>query len=89
MGTSVLNYNHHLLPSKDLPQSSELNLKQKEQEFLRLLKKCKSLEEFKQVHVQILKFGLFLDSFKFEMEDIFGIHNLFNLYLHNVIRIIY
>ncbi|KAL0553082.1 hypothetical protein IC582_006968 [Cucumis melo] len=63
MGTSVLNYNHHLLPSKDLPQSSELNLKQKEQEFLRLLKKCKSLEEFKQVHVQILKFGLFLDSF--------------------------
>ncbi|XP_038887929.1 pentatricopeptide repeat-containing protein At1g31920 [Benincasa hispida] len=63
MGTSVLNYNHHLLPSKDLPQTSDLSLKQKEQEYLCLLKKCKSLEEFKQVHVQILKLGLFLDSF--------------------------
>lgn len=62
MGTSVLNYNHHLLPSKDLPQSSDLSLKQKEQEYLYLLKKCKSLEEFKQVHVQILKLGLFWDS---------------------------
>lgn len=62
MGTSVLNYNHHLLPSKDLPQSSDLSLTQKEQEYLYLLKKCKSLEEFKQVHVQILKLGLFWDS---------------------------
>ncbi|XP_022967214.1 pentatricopeptide repeat-containing protein At1g31920 [Cucurbita maxima] len=63
MGTSVLNHNHHLLPSKDLPQSLDSSLKQKEQECLCLLKKCKSLEEFKQVHVQILKLGLFWDSF--------------------------
>ncbi|XP_022157436.1 pentatricopeptide repeat-containing protein At1g31920 [Momordica charantia] len=63
MGTSVLNHNPHLLPSKDLPQSSECSLKQKEQEYLCLLKKCRSLEEFKQVHVQILKLSIFWDSF--------------------------
>ncbi|RZC27909.1 pentatricopeptide repeat-containing protein At1g31920-like [Glycine soja] len=62
-GTSVLCQSHLLsLPNSPL-QSSELNAKFNEQGWLSLLKRCKSMEEFKQVHAHILKLGLFYDSF--------------------------
>ena len=62
--TPVLNQTHILLSSKDSSKITEFNLRLKEQEcLLSLLKRCKSMEEFKQVHVQILKLGLFWDSF--------------------------
>nr|POF09077.1 pentatricopeptide repeat-containing protein [Quercus suber] len=60
--TPVLNKTHLLLSTKD-PKLTEFDLRLKEQECLSLLKRCKSMEELKQVHVQILKFGLFWDSF--------------------------
>lgn len=60
--TPVLNKTHLLLSTKD-PKLTEFDLRLKEQECLSLLKRSKSMEELKQVHVQILKFGLFWDSF--------------------------
>jgi len=62
-GTSVLCQSRLLLLPNNPPQNSELNAKFNEQGWLSLLKRCKSMEEFKQVHAQILKLGLFLDSF--------------------------
>jgi len=62
-GTSVLCQSHLLSLPNNPPQNSELNAKFNEQGWLSLLKRCKSMEEFKQVHAQILKLGLFLDSF--------------------------
>ncbi|XP_027360236.1 pentatricopeptide repeat-containing protein At1g31920 [Abrus precatorius] len=63
-GTSVLISQTHLLSLPHNPtQSSELNTRFNEQGWLPLLKRCKSMEEFKQVHAQILKLGLFWDSF--------------------------
>lgn len=62
-GTSVLNQTHLLLPAKESIQSPEFSLSLKEQECLSLLKRCKSLRELKQIHVQILKIGLLGDSF--------------------------
>ncbi|CAJ1967691.1 unnamed protein product [Sphenostylis stenocarpa] len=62
-GTSVLCKSHLLSLPYNPPQSSELNAKCNEQGWLSLLKRCKSMEEFKQVHAQILKLGLFWDSF--------------------------
>ncbi|KAJ4842571.1 hypothetical protein Tsubulata_038308, partial [Turnera subulata] len=44
-------------------QSPASSLKFKEQECLSLLKRCKSIAEFKKVHVQVLKWGLFLNPF--------------------------
>lgn len=61
--TSVLNQTLLLLPPKDSPKSTEFSLRLKEKECLSLLKRCMNMEEFKQVHVQILKLGLFWDSF--------------------------
>ncbi|XP_015868324.3 pentatricopeptide repeat-containing protein At1g31920 [Ziziphus jujuba] len=63
IGTTVLNQTHLLLPTKDPPQNPEFNLSLKEQECLSLLKRCKSIEEFKRVHVHFIKFGLFWGSF--------------------------
>lgn len=63
IGTTVLNQTHLLLPTKDPPQNPEFNLSLKEQGCLSLLKRCKSMEEFKRVHVHFIKFGLFWDSF--------------------------
>ncbi|KAJ0101071.1 hypothetical protein Patl1_05843 [Pistacia atlantica] len=65
-GTSVLH--HHCLlftPPEDQPKTKtpEVDLRLKEQECLSLLKRCKSLEDFKQVHVQVLKWGLFFNPF--------------------------
>lgn len=60
---SVLNHSHLLLPAKDPLQNPEFNLSLKEQQCLSLLKKCRSMEEFKRVHVHFIKFGLFWDSF--------------------------
>ncbi|XP_061343057.1 pentatricopeptide repeat-containing protein At1g31920 [Gastrolobium bilobum] len=62
-GTSVLSQNHLLSLPNIPPQSSELNTRFNEQGWLSLLKSCKSMEDFKQVHAQILKLGLFWDSF--------------------------
>lgn len=63
-GTSVLSQTHFLsLPYNPPSQSSELNIRFREQGWLSLLKRCKSIEELKQVHAQILKLGLFWDSF--------------------------
>ncbi|XP_004300183.1 PREDICTED: pentatricopeptide repeat-containing protein At1g31920 [Fragaria vesca subsp. vesca] len=63
-GTTVLNLQTHLLlPVKDPPGSQELSFRLKEQESLSLLKRCKNLEEFKQVHSHILKLGVSCDSF--------------------------
>lgn len=62
-GTSVLCQTHLLSHPNNPPQSSELNAKFNEQGWLSLLKRCKSMEEFKHVHAQILKLGLFWDSF--------------------------
>ncbi|KAL6985676.1 hypothetical protein U1Q18_052631 [Sarracenia purpurea var. burkii] len=53
----------HLVPQEDLPQSPDCNFRSREQECVSLIKKCKNLEEFKQVHAQILKLGMFWSSF--------------------------
>lgn len=62
-GTSVLTQTHLLSPPKNPPHNTEFNFRFNDQGFLPLLKKCKNMEEFKQVHAQILKLGLFWDSF--------------------------
>ncbi|XP_023006120.1 ycf20-like protein isoform X2 [Cucurbita maxima] len=56
---------------------------------LPLLNKIKGLITMFNYWKAGLSMGLFLDSFKYEMDDIFGLHNLFHLYLENVIHIIY
>ncbi|KAF5735017.1 pentatricopeptide repeat-containing protein [Tripterygium wilfordii] len=56
--TPVFHQTHLLNP----PQSLDFNMKLKEQESLSLLRRCKNMKEFNQVHVQILKLGLFWDS---------------------------
>ncbi|XP_050377443.1 pentatricopeptide repeat-containing protein At1g31920 [Argentina anserina] len=63
-GTAVLNHQTHLLlPPKDQPGSHELHFRLKEQESFSLLKRCKNMEELKQVHSHILKLGVICDSF--------------------------
>ncbi|KAK8983239.1 hypothetical protein V6N11_057988 [Hibiscus sabdariffa] len=62
-GTSVLQRTNFFSPPADPPQSSDLNLRLKEQHCLSLLKSCKNLEEFKQAHAQIVKWGFFWNSF--------------------------
>lgn len=62
-GTSVLTQIRLLSPPTNPPQNIEFNFRLNEQKCLSLLKKCNSTEEFRQVHAQILKLGLFWDSF--------------------------
>ncbi|XVE65357.1 hypothetical protein DITRI_Ditri07aG0174500 [Diplodiscus trichospermus] len=62
-GTSVLQQTKFFSPLADPPESPELSLRLKEQECLSLLKRCKNLEEFKQAHAQIIKWGFFWNSF--------------------------
>lgn len=52
-----------LIPPRNHQQIPEFNLQLKEQECLSSLKRCKNMEEFKQAHAQILKWGLFWNSF--------------------------
>lgn len=59
IGTSVLHQTHFLLPS----ESPQVNLRLKEQECLTLLRRCMNIEEFRQAHAQILRWGFFCSSF--------------------------
>lgn len=66
MGAYLLNHHpqeflipHHIYAK--LPETHDSN--QKEKECISLIKKCKNLEEFKQIHGQILKLGLLWSSF--------------------------
>lgn len=62
--TSVLHQTHLLVSNQeDFTETSECNLRLREQECLSTLKKCKNMEEFKQSHAQILKLGFFWNSF--------------------------
>ncbi|CAI9089966.1 OLC1v1024624C1 [Oldenlandia corymbosa var. corymbosa] len=63
VGTLVLYQNHFMLPQEDSPKSPEIDFRLKEQECISLMKGCNSLEEFKQVHAQIIKLGLIWSSF--------------------------
>ncbi|KAI6706743.1 hypothetical protein NL676_009705 [Syzygium grande] len=54
---------HVLIPPRNHQQIPEFNLQSKEQECLSLLKRCKNMEEFKQAHARVLKWGLFWESF--------------------------
>ncbi|GAB4857898.1 hypothetical protein Ancab_015803 [Ancistrocladus abbreviatus] len=64
MRTLVLNPPQLFFPQEDSSQQNpELNFKLKELECISLLKKCKSMEDLKQVHGHILKLGLFWNSF--------------------------
>nr|XP_043627841.1 pentatricopeptide repeat-containing protein At1g31920 [Erigeron canadensis] len=60
-GTSV----HHnlILPQEDHHQRKTLDFITKEQECISLLKQCKSMQDFKQSHSLILKYGLVWSSF--------------------------
>lgn len=51
-----------LLP-EDFQQIPDSSLRWREKECVFLLKKCKAMEELKQIHGQMLKLGLFCDSF--------------------------
>ncbi|KAJ9152340.1 hypothetical protein P3X46_025914 [Hevea brasiliensis] len=59
IGTTVLHQTHFLLPQ----ESPDVNLRLKEQECLTLLRRCMHMEEFRQAHAQILKWGFFSNSF--------------------------
>ncbi|XP_059641429.1 pentatricopeptide repeat-containing protein At1g31920 [Cornus florida] len=61
--TPVLHQTHLLVPQEDHPQTLKFDFRLKEQECVSLVKKCKTIEEFRQVHGQILKLGLFGNSF--------------------------
>ncbi|GKV10620.1 hypothetical protein SLEP1_g21960 [Rubroshorea leprosula] len=63
IGTPVLHQTQYLSPPDEPPQILELNLRMKEQECLSCLRRCRNMEEFKQVHAQVLKWGLFWNSF--------------------------
>ncbi|BFG30896.1 hypothetical protein CerSpe_171700 [Prunus speciosa] len=62
-GAPVLNQTHLFLPSKTPLGCPETSSRSKEQESLSLLKRCRNMEELKQVHARILKLGHFCDSF--------------------------
>lgn len=63
-GTSVLTQTHLLLSQPKNPaQNTESNFRFNDRGCLSLLKRCDNMEEFKQVHAQILKLGLFWDYF--------------------------
>ncbi|KAL3844450.1 hypothetical protein ACJIZ3_001853 [Penstemon smallii] len=62
VGASVLNQPLQFLNSHaKIPESDEFDLK--EQECISLMKKCKNIKDFKQIHGHILKLGLFWSSF--------------------------
>ncbi|PIN17871.1 hypothetical protein CDL12_09472 [Handroanthus impetiginosus] len=64
VGASVLNQpQQFLIPPEHNGKSPEVDFNQKEQECISLVKRSKNMEEFKQVHGQILKLGLFWSSF--------------------------
>ncbi|XP_015574459.1 pentatricopeptide repeat-containing protein At1g31920 [Ricinus communis] len=63
IGTTVLHQIHILLPPEDPSESPEVSLRVKEQECLSLLKRCQNMEEFRQAHAQILKWGFFSNPF--------------------------
>ncbi|KAH7560584.1 hypothetical protein JRO89_XS10G0049000 [Xanthoceras sorbifolium] len=64
-GTSVLHQSLLLAKKQDPPEHPQVNnIRLKEEECLSLLKRCSNMEEFKQVHAQVIKcWGLFSNSF--------------------------
>ncbi|KAK6137257.1 hypothetical protein DH2020_029004 [Rehmannia glutinosa] len=62
VGASVLNQPQQFLISQE-KKSPDIDFNLKEQECISLLKRCKNMKEFKQVHCQILKLGFFWSSF--------------------------
>ncbi|KAK4435508.1 Pentatricopeptide repeat-containing protein [Sesamum alatum] len=64
VGASVLNQPQQFLISHDHhSKSPETDITLKEQECISLIKRCRNIEEFKQVHAQFLKLGFFWSSF--------------------------
>jgi len=62
-GTIVLSQTHFSSLPSNQPHSIELNNSFNEKRWLCLLKRCNSMEEFKQVHAHVLKCGFIFDSF--------------------------
>ncbi|KAL2472173.1 Pentatricopeptide repeat-containing protein [Abeliophyllum distichum] len=62
VGSSVLHQPKFLIPTHGKCPEFDLCLK-REEECIFLLKKCKCMEELKQMHAQMLKLGLFSKSF--------------------------
>ncbi|CAI8588249.1 unnamed protein product [Vicia faba] len=62
-GTNVLNQTHFLSLTNNQPHCFEWSNSFNEKGWLCLLKRCNSMEEFKQVHAHVLKWGIFFDSF--------------------------
>lgn len=61
MGAYLLNHHPQEFLIPKLPETYDSN--RREKECISLIKKCKNLEEFKQIHGQILKLGLLWSSF--------------------------
>ncbi|XP_021768292.1 pentatricopeptide repeat-containing protein At1g31920-like [Chenopodium quinoa] len=59
----ILHQPQILLPLEDCPQIPDCNLKRRVKECVSLLKKCRAMEDLKQIHGQMNKLGLFCDSF--------------------------
>lgn len=62
-GTIVLSQTHFSSLPNNQPYSIELSNSFNEKRWLCLLKRCNSMEEFKQVHAHVLKCGIFFDTF--------------------------
>ncbi|XP_024639763.1 pentatricopeptide repeat-containing protein At1g31920 [Medicago truncatula] len=62
-GTIVLSQTHFSSLPNNQPYSIELCNSFNEKRWLCLLKRCNSMEEFKQVHAHVLKCGIFFDTF--------------------------
>ena len=62
-GTIVLSQTHFSSLPNNQPHSIELSNSFNEKRWLCLLKRCNSMEEFKQVHAHVLKCGIFFDTF--------------------------
>lgn len=63
VGTSVLYQSHLMILQEDYSKIPEVDLALKEQECISLMKRCRSLRDFKQVHGHIVKLGLIWSSF--------------------------
>ncbi|XP_058777504.1 pentatricopeptide repeat-containing protein At1g31920-like [Vicia villosa] len=61
--TTVHNQTHFLSLTNNQPHCFELSNSFNEKGWLCLLKRCNSMEELKQVHAHVLKWGIFFDSF--------------------------
>ncbi|XP_057519188.1 pentatricopeptide repeat-containing protein At1g31920 isoform X2 [Amaranthus tricolor] len=59
----ILHQSQIFLLQEDYPQILDTSVKCREKECISLLKKCKAMVGLKQVHGQMLKLGLFYDSF--------------------------